>query len=445
MKIFFSGIGGSGVSAIAGFMAARGHEVVGSDRLFDRDPGHHLIPTLRAQGITLVPQDGRHMDRSFDLAVFSTAVEHDNPEYLGVLELGIPLKTRPEYLASIISGFRTIAVAGTSGKSTTAGMLAWLMRRLGLEPNFIGGGRVKQFRSPSNAGNYIAGTSDLLVVEACESDGTIVDYLPARSLIMNLDLDHHSVAETGRMFETLSRNTSGVVISGGDDRNLASCDLGEVRKFSIDTPSDYRAEDVAYGDFETRFRVGGTDYRLCLPGKHNLYNAVACIAILAEAGVEGEDMARVLPEFSGIERRFDIHLNDGHSLVIDDYAHNPHKIAGLMETVARISPSVCYIFQPHGFGPTRLMREGYIKVFADYLREEDRLILLPIYYAGGTAARDISSQDLAEGVTAAGGRAVVMSRDEILDMYLDHEAYVVLGARDDTLSAFTEEIAKRLR
>jgi UDP-N-acetylmuramate--alanine ligase len=304
---------------------------------------------------------------------------------------------------------------------------------------------VKQFRTAANAGNFTAGSSRLLVVEACESDGTIVSYRPAQSLIMNLDLDHHSIAETGRMFEALSGNTWGDVIAGADDHNLAAFDIGAAATFSIDNESDYRAIDVEYGDFGTRFRVNGTTFRLSIPGKHNLYNALACIALLSRAGVRGEEMARLLPEFAGIERRFDVHLNDGRHLVVDDYAHNPHKIAGLMQTMARISPGVCYIFQPHGFGPTRMMREGYIKVFADNLREGDRLVLLPIYYAGGTAAKDISSQDLADGVSAAGRSAVVMERTGLLAAPLEQKAYVVLGARDDTLADLAEEIAKRLR
>ena len=132
LKIFFSGIGGSGVSAIAGFMSDRGHTVVGSDRSFDRSPGNSLCTILKSKGITIVPQDGKAIDRSFDFVVFSTAVEHEIPEYRKAASLKIPVKTRPEYLAELSSEFKTIAVAGTSGKSTAAGMLAFLMNRLSI-------------------------------------------------------------------------------------------------------------------------------------------------------------------------------------------------------------------------------------------------------------------------------------------------------------------------
>lgn len=445
MKIFFSGIGGSGVSAIAGFLAGRGHTVSGSDRLFDLHPGHPICRRLKAQGIAISPQDGTGIDRSFDFAVFSTAVERSNPDFGRAEEIGTPVKTRPEYLAEMVRDFKTVAVAGTSGKSTTSGMLAFLMEGLGMGPNFIGGGRVKQFRTIRNSGNYIIGNSDVLVVEACESDGSIVNYCPEHALILNLDLDHHSVTETAGMFRILSGNTSGLVITGGDDKNLAACNI-EAVQFSIDSRSRYQATDIEYHPLKTLFRVNGTKFRISLPGKHNVYNALACIAFLSEMGVKGERISEVLREFSGIERRFDIHLDEGGYLVVDDYAHNPHKIASLMETMKGISRGVCYVFQPHGYGPVRLMKEGYISTFSSSLRETDLLILLPIYYAGGTASKDVSSKDIAGAVRASGKNAeVVETRREVVNMPKIWESYVVFGARDDSLSDLAEEIAGNIR
>jgi UDP-N-acetylmuramate--alanine ligase len=444
VKIFFSGIGGSGVSAIAGFMADKGHTVIGSDRLFDSRPKHPVKRRLEANTVRIVPQDGNGLDRGFSFAVFSTAVEQSNPDYLKAQEIGILIKTRPEFLAELVSAYKTIAIAGTSGKSTTSGMLAFLMHRLGMQPNFIGGGRVKQFRTEKNPGNYLTGNSDHLVIEACESDGTIVNYNPAHSVILNLDLDHHSIAETGMMFEKLADNTSGKVLVNADDWNLKLCKIGNAVTFSLDKASDYQAVDIQYLPLQTTFSVYGQDFILSLPGKHNLYNALACIAVLAELDISLEKIAALLPEFSGIERRFDVHLNDGEYLVIDDYAHNPHKIQSLMQTMRIISKRICYIFQPHGFGPTRLMKDGYIKIFIDHLRDTDRLIILPIYYAGGTAAKDISSDDLAAPIKAAGKDALaVINRDTVFEILGEYEAYVVFGARDDSLSNFAEKIAQK--
>jgi UDP-N-acetylmuramate--alanine ligase len=445
VKIFFSGIGGSGVSAIAGFMAERGHIVYGSDRLFDRDPDNRICRLLKSKGIAIVPQDGGGLDSSFDAAVFSTAVEKDNPDFVRAERLGITIRTRPEYLAEIVSRFRTVAVAGTSGKSTVSGMLAFLMCRLGMKPNFIGGGRVKGFRTPGNPGNWIAGDSDLLVIEACESDGTIVHYRPAYTIISNLDLDHHTVQETALMFRRLAENTSGLVITGADDKNMAACGITSPVSFSIENNSAYRARDIEYGALNTSFSVLGRRFELSLPGRHNLYNALACIALLLELGADAGDIAEHLPAFSGIERRFDVHLNDGRHLVVDDYAHNPHKISCLMETMRGISDRVCYIFQPHGYGPTRLMKERYIETFATNLRHSDVLVLLPIYYAGGTAAKDISSGDIAGPVAASGKAAMAIGdRKDIFRLADKWDSYVIFGARDDSLSDYAEYIAKQL-
>ena len=445
LHIFFSGIGGSGVSAIAFFMADEGHVVSGSDRAFEKDPNHPACRTLKNKGVTIVPQDGSGIVSSLDLAVFSTAVEHDRPEYVKAKALGIPMMTRPGYLSQIISEFRTIAVAGTSGKSTVSGMLAYLMSRLGLKPNFIGGGRVKQFRSESNPGNSITGDSDLLVIEACESDGTIVDYKPEHTVILNLELDHHEVAKTASMFGTLIDNTGDLVIINADDSNLSMLSSEGMKRavtFAIDNAANYRPENILYHPLGCRFTLGGVDFTLSLPGRYNLSNALACIAALSEFGVPAKDIARVLPEFEGIERRFDIHLDDGTHLVVDDYAHNPHKISALMQAAATLRESICYIFQPHGYGPTRMMKEEYIDAFSKGLRKSDHVILLPIFYAGGTASRDISSGDLVRGIKKNGKSAEgVKDRNEVIRGLERWDNYIVMGARDETLSSFARSIA----
>jgi UDP-N-acetylmuramate--alanine ligase len=446
LKIFFSGIGGSGMSALAGFSADKGHIVVGSDRSFDRNPDQPVCEILKAKGIKIVHQDGSGIDRSFDFAVFSTAIEENQLEVIKAKQLEIPLKTRPQYLCEIMSEYRTLAVAGTSGKSTITGMLAFVMNRLGLEPNYIGGGRVKQFKTSKNPGNSLAGESDFLIVEACESDGSIVNYQPSYSIISNLSLDHNSIEKTAVMFETLSKNTKEMVIINSDDENLNRCNFSKTIGFSIDTDSDYRAESIEYQPFKTKFKLFGIDFRLSLPGKYNLYNALSCIAILSEIGIKLEDIAKVMPDFSGLDRRFDIYLNNGGKLVIDDYAHNPHKIENLIESVKKIRRSICYIFQPHGFGPTRLMKQGYIEVFSQQLREKDHLFLLPIYYAGGTSLRDISSEDLCREIKTAGRSVEVLpERFLLLKRLSTWDAYVVFGARDESLADFAREIALRLR
>jgi UDP-N-acetylmuramate--alanine ligase len=278
-KIFFSGIGGSGLSAIAVFMADRGHSIVGSDRSFDRSPDNPICNILKSKGITIVPQDGSGINTSIDLAVFSTAVEDNQPEFIKARQLDIPMKTRPQYLCEIVSEFRTIAVAGTSGKSTIAGLLAFLLNKLGLEPNFIGGGRVKQFKSESNLGNSLSGSSDLLVIEACESDGSIVHYHPLHSIIANLSLDHNSIEKTGEMFETWKEHKQ--MLNIGGDENLRRCRFDNPVRFSIDTDSEYKAEAVEYLPMNANLPY--TESHLTsLPFKYNLYNALSSIALFSK-------------------------------------------------------------------------------------------------------------------------------------------------------------------
>lgn len=446
MKIFFSGIGGSGVSAIAGFMAEKGHEVWGSDRAFDRDPLHPVLSLFRdRKNINIVPQDGIALDSSFDMVVFSTAVEPTNPEYRKALSLNIPMKTRPKFLIELSEKFRTIAVAGTSGKSTTSGMIAFVLDSLGTGPNFIGGGRVKAFKKRNGLGNYIVGNSDIFVIEACESDGTIVEYRPEMLVLLNLDLDHHPINLTASMFQRIIDNTSGPVIVNSDDKNLKTLRIRKSVIVSLKDYSKFRPEEIRLYPFHTEFILGNVRFKISIPGLHNLYNAISSIAALSEMGVGLKKISEAISEFNGIERRFDIVFNDGRKLVIDDYAHNPHKISFLIRTVKGFRDRACFIFQPHGYGPTRLMKDGYIKVFSEELSEKDHLILLPIYYTGGTVQKDISSYDLASAIRLAGRSVDVLEDREQIFKFIDRwDTFVVFGARDESLALFARKIAEEI-
>jgi len=444
-KLFFSGIAGSGMSSLALFSTGLGHFVYGSDRLLDINASHPIKDVFDASGIIVTPQDGSGLGKHIDLAIFSTAVEETNLDFIKANSLNIPIMKRPEYLACLVKEFNTIAIAGTSGKSTTSGMLAFLMRGLSLKPNFIGGGRVKQFINKLNQGNFLKDSSDLLIIEACESDGSIVNYYPKSTILLNLTLDHHTVEETGKLFERLIDNTSNKIIINADDDNLKALNIKDAITFSINKPSDYKPSYFHCGLLNSHFILKDTEFTLSIPGKYNLLNALACIAYLSEIGISMNDIVPILSTFQGIERRFDIHLNSSKGFVIDDYAHNPHKISSLMETTSKVRDSTCYIFQPHGYGPTRLMRDGYIEVFTKYLRNSDHLILLPIYYMGGSAVKDISSEDIVNKVKSKGKSAeVIHLREEVLKKCDDFKAFVVFGARDDSLSDLARMIAHRL-
>jgi UDP-N-acetylmuramate--alanine ligase len=172
---------------------------------------------------------------------------------------------------------------------------------------------------------------------------------------------------------------------------------------------------------------------------------VACIATLAEWGIPLKDCVAPLKSFRGVDRRFDVYLNEGTGFVMDDYAHNPHKIASMMQMAQKIRPGITYIFQPHGFAPTRMMKKEYIEAFTVNLRKTDRVIFLPIFYVGGTVAKDISSDVLAEGVRAGGLAATATTREEVLANARTGDSYVVFGARDESLAAFAQQLAKKVK
>ncbi|MCX8027032.1 MAG: Mur ligase family protein [Thermodesulfovibrionales bacterium] len=450
-NIFFSGIAGSGTSALAFFCAKKGYIVSGSDRLFDKHPNHNLLETFKKNNIKVYPQDGSGVTQKIDTFIYSTAVEQDNPDIIKAISLGISMLTRPEFLAQTVKRYQTIAIAGTSGKSTTSAMLAFLLKELGLKPNFIGGGRAKQFKDETNYGNYLVGDSEILVIEACESDGSIVNYYPHSTILLNLDLDHHKIQDTMVLFDRLIKNTDSLVIYNKDDENLRFINSNgyknEIKTFSLfGGISDYNAEIISLEGFFSTFSLNGVEFSLSLPGKHNIINAIACISYLAEIGIQTERIKQAIHRFDGIDRRFDIYLDDNRGFVVDDYAHNPHKISFLMETVNMNKENVCYIFQPHGYGPTRLMKDGYIDVFSKYLRNGDVLLVLPIYYAGGSVqTKDISSSDITDAICRRGRSArSIPSRKEIFELIGRYKNFVVFGARDETLSDLALQIKEAL-
>lgn len=444
-NVFFSGINGSGMSAIAIFMAQKGATVSGSDRIFQHNPEHPNIKIFQNNGIKIFPQNGSGIQTSLNLVVFSSAIEKDNLEIIKAKDLDIKIKARSEYLADICLIFQTIAVAGTSGKSITSGMLAFTMNKLGISSNFIGGGNVKQFITEKNIGNSLIGGADILVIEACESDGSIVNYQPQHSILLNIDLDHHSISETTLLFEKFIANTKNLVLINADDKNSQILNVQKKITFSLDTPSQYQAKNIVYQTLSSEFNVDEQKFRLAIPGKFNIYNSMAVIALLSEMGIPKSEISQALSRFSGIERRFDIHLNNDKNLVIDDYAHNPHKISALMNTVKNIKDKVCYIFQPHGFIPTKMMKDEYINTFSLNIRDTDRLLILPIYYVGGSVQRDISSQDIAIKIRHRGKNAEALSnRNEIFIRLSEYNNYVIFGARDATLRILAQDIARLL-
>ncbi len=439
----FVGIGGSGMSALAFYHAASGGRVSGSDRSFDHDGNAELREALIAAGIAILPQDGSGAAAGCDEVIVSTAVETDNPDLRAARERGTPLLHRSELLARFVAARRTIAVTGTSGKSTVVAMTFAALRGAGLQPSVITGGALVELEERGVPGNAWADPrGDLLVVEADESDGSLVRYAPWCGVVLNLQRDHKETAEVAAMFRTFRDRTAGPLICG-EDANLD--ELRPDARFGFGPRADVRAEAVELRPDGSRFRVGGTPFELPTPGRHDVLNALAATAAATAAGASLPEVAAALQDFRGVARRFRVLGAARGVTVVDDFAHNPDKLRAALSAGRLRGGRILAVFQPHGFGPTRFLRDDLVAAFADALAPADVLWLPEIFFAGGTVTRDISSADLARGVSAAGRDARFVADRADLPALIAAEAragdlVLVMGARDPSLTGLARDV-----
>jgi UDP-N-acetylmuramate--alanine ligase len=450
-EYFFIGIGGSGMSAIAQILAGQGHGVSGSDRNYDRGVSAPFFSRLQELGIRLFPQDGSGVDEETECVVVSTAIEDSVPDVARARALGVPVRHRAEVLAEITNEKRGIAAGGTSGKSTVCGMVGTLLFDAGRDPSIINGGRMKNFDDGLLPGNAHAGKSELLVIESDESDGSIVNYRPAVSIVTNVTKDHKTIPELVALFETFIANTAELAVLNADCPTTMRLDTKgkKVVTYGIGRPADIRAESLALELFTASFTVDGVKFSLRVPGKHNVSNALAAIAVGRHLGLGAGELKRGLEAFKGIARRFDLIGEAGGVRVIDDFAHNPDKIRATLEALERAPGRRLLMFQPHGFGPTKFMRDELIEVFAAKMREDDVLFMPEIFYAGGSAERSISSAEITDAISARGRKALFFeNRSDIAGALVAEsqpgDTVAVMGARDDTLTEFCRIILKLL-
>lgn len=446
-RFHYAGLGGAGMSALAQFQAMTGGKASGSDRAFDRGERAGLRAQLERLGIAVVPQDGSGLGGDCAALVVSTAVEDTVPDVVAARARGIPIIHRSGLLAHFVARHRSIAVTGTSGKSTVAAMIFAILSGAGRDPSIITGGDLPELMAQGLPGNAWAGCSDLLVVEADESDGTLVRYAPAVGVILNLQRDHKETTEVAAMFATLrARAREALVV--GDAENLDAFAGGALR-FGTSPRADIRGEEITLGPDASRFRVEGTSFELPVPGAHNVLNALAAIATCRLLGVPLDEMMTPLAGFRGIGRRFQTIGKARGVEVIDDFAHNAEKIAAAIRTAKLRARRVLAIYQPHGYGPTRFLRRDFVATFARELGPEDRLFMLEVFYAGGTATRDFSAADIVADIATRGTKAEFAPSREWLVQRLAEEArpgdlVLVMGARDPSLSELARAILSRI-
>ena len=408
-----AGIFGSGMSALAQYLRFQGMTVSGSDRFHASEDTASIRQSLEGLGCTIVRQDGSGVGADTDAVCISTAIEESNPDIAAARSCGIPIVHRSDLLAAIIATKKTIAVAGTSGKSTVTAMIFEFLTACGRSPSLISGAGLRRLERQGLIGNTWSGGSDLLVVEADESDGTLVKYRPEATVFLNVSKDHKSIDEIKALFETLASQSSWTA-SNADDPVLAS--LPATVRFGRNGSGSWRPDDEALLPTSVKLYRNGMEYHLPLPGEHNLENLCAALCVCEHFGCEQSALADAVKNYEGVARRFSVTRTGQNVHVVDDFAHNPVKIAAVVRASRGLSERVIAAYQPHGFGPTRFLKDEYIATFRTVFRQQDSLYLLPIYYAGGTAQKDISSEDIINGLGPVAFNAqAVKDRDELLN------------------------------
>jgi UDP-N-acetylmuramate--alanine ligase len=457
---FFCGIGGSGMLPLALIVHARGYPVAGSDRSLDQGRLAPKFEYLQGLGIRLFPQDGSGITDSAQVLVTSAAVEETVPDVVAARALGAPMMTRPQLLARLFNEARlSIGIAGTSGKSTTTGMLGWILERCGQKPTVMNGAVMKNFVRPDSPfSSALVGDGPAFVAEVDESDGSIALYEPHVAVVNNIALDHKSMDELRALFAafTLKARVAVLNLDNEETAALAATLPAEHRKtYSLkDGDADLTALDIAPAPdgiaFTAREKSGeSVPVKLLVPGRHNVSNALAALSAAHAAGISLDDAARALAEFSGVHRRLETVGTKGGVTVIDDFAHNPDKIAATLATLHDWPGRLLVMFQPHGFGPLRLMKAEFVECFAGTLGPDDVLVMPDPAYFGGTVDRSVTSSHLAEAISARGRRALALGEraacgDALVEMAGPGDRIVVMGARDDTLSLFAADILGRL-
>ena len=459
---FFCGVGGSGMLPLALIMLAQGATVAGSDRSMDQGRSPEKFAFLSGKGVALFPQDGSGVTSADQILVASGAVEETVPDVQAARRVGAAVMTRPELLARLFNaGHRSIGVAGTSGKSTTTGMIGWILHRAGLSPTVINGADMKNFTSDEAPfASALVGGGELFVAEVDESDGSIARYDPDIAVVGNIALDHKSMEELRELFSGFVGRAQTAVLNldNGETAALAASvrPRGRVTYSTSLAEADITAEDVRPAPdgiaFLVRDRRNGASAEVALkmPGRHNVSNALAALATAVACGVRLAEAAAAISDFTGIRRRMDVVGQGGDVTVIDDFAHNPDKIAATLDTLHHFPGRLLVMFQPHGYGPLRLMKTEFADVFVTRLLADDLLVLTDPVYFGGTVDRSVGSGELADLITSRGRPALALGDREacaerLLATARPGDRIVIMGARDDTLSTFAASLVERLK
>jgi len=449
------------MTPLALIVQARGGRVEGSDRALDQGRNAERFDFLRARGVLLHPQDGSGISRAGQILVTSAAVEETVPDVQAARRIGAAVITRAELLAQLFnSAGLGVGVAGTSGKSTTVGMIGWILHCAGKSPTIMNGADMKNFIDvDSPFASARVGDGDIFVSEVDESDGSIAFFEPRVAVVNNVSLDHKSLDELRTLFRGFIAKAQTAVLNLDNAETAAlAADLkpGQAVTYSLRAAqADLLASRPVLSPTGIAFQVQERDsgeaveVALQVPGLHNVANALAALSAAKTCGVGLAEGAAHLSEFSGIRRRLEVVGTANAITVIDDFAHNPDKISATLETMHAFPGRLLLMFQPHGYGPIRLMRDALVDCFVSALHDEDVLVMPEPVYFGGTTDRSIGSRDIIREIERHGRKAFAFPDrgacgDALVRLARRGDRIVIMGARDDSLSQFAHELLRRI-
>ncbi len=426
---------------LAEIVAAAGHKVAGSDRSLDQGRLGAKFEALAARGIGLFAQDGSGLTSADQIVIASAAVEATVPDIVQATVLGCSRMTRAELLAELFNAAPTsIAIGGTSGKSTVTGMIGWILDQAGRDPTIMNGAVMKNY-----GGGSRVGSGQVFVSEVDESDGSIALYRPTIAVLNNVAVDHKSMAELRTLFAGFLA-ASGVLALNADNDEAVALSTGHDLTFGMSSRATLRASDIVERPDGSDFSVGDLRVTLAVPGRHNVANAMAALAAAQLAGIAHADAVKALAGFAGLKRRMETVGTANGVTIIDDFGHNPDKIAATLAALHAFPGRLLVFFQPHGFGPLKQMGRELAASFVASLAPQDRLIVCDPVYFGGTTDKSVGADAL---VAMIGPQAdYIPVRDDcgarLIALAQPGDRIVVMGARDDTLSLFAQSLVERL-
>ena len=449
------------MTPLALIIQARAGHVEGSDRALDQGRNGERFDFLRARGVLLHPQDGSGVRRDSQILVASTAVEETVPDVAAARRVGATIMTRAELLARLFNNAAIgVGVAGTSGKSTTVGMIGWILHCAGKSPTIMNGADMKNFMdSDAPFASARVGDGDIFVSEVDESDGSIALFKPDVAVVNNISLDHKSLDELRGLFQNFVAKAQTAVWNLDNEETAAlagSLKGGQGVTYSLrSTQADLLASAPTSAPagivFQVKARETGETVTVDLkvPGLHNVSNALAALCVARVCGVGLAEAASHLSKFSGIRRRLEVVGTANDLTVIDDFAHNPDKIAATLHTLHAFPGRLLLMFQPHGYGPIRLMRDALVDCFARDLSQADVLLMPEPVYFGGTVDRSVGSREIIAAIKQRGRNALAFPDrdgcgDALVRLARRGDRIVIMGARDDSLSQFAQTLLRRL-